>query len=344
MKQTSTATRSMASNTYSELDLALVNALQVDPRAEWTQVAQALTVQPATLARRWDRLRERGHAWIALTAGHRYEQVASTAFVRLGCAAADQAGLADALAAEPAVATIATTMGSEQFLLDVFLPDLPALRSYLGDRLPGLPGIRTVSSMLVTRVHRAGTQWRLGALDAEQLRHLYPGTHPWASPFAIDEVDRDLIAALTEDGRMSWAALGGRAGVSAPTARRRVTRLLRADIIELRCEVVQPIVGPAVQVTYLMRLPADQLDAAGSFLAGQPQCRMAATIAGPHNLIATLWLSTAAEVTRFERTLRKQVPGLQVDDRIVHLRAIKRVGHVLDEHEASCRVVPLSVW
>jgi DNA-binding Lrp family transcriptional regulator len=334
----------MPSNTLSELDLALVNALQIDPRAEWSRVAGALAVQPATVARRWERLRHGGRAWIALTAGHRYEQVASTAFVRIGCEAADQAALAEVLAAEPAVATIATTMGSEPFLLDVFLPDLPALRSYVGDRLPGLPGVRTVSSMLVTRVHRAGTQWRLGALDAEQLRHLHHGQHPWASPFAIDDVDRDLIAALTQDGRMSWTALGGHAGVSAPTARRRVTHLLEADIIELRCEVAQPIVGPAVQVTFLMRLSADLLDTAGAVLAGHPQCRLAATVAGPHNLIATLWLGTAADVTRFERTLRAQVPGLEVDDRIVHLRAVKRVGHVLDEHEASRRVVPLSVW
>jgi DNA-binding Lrp family transcriptional regulator len=143
---------------------------------------------------------------------------------------------------------------------------------------------------------------------------------------------------------MSWAALGEIAGVSAPTARRRISRLTRADVIELRCEVAQPIVGPAVQVTLLMRVPADRIDAAGGVLAGVPHCRLAASVTGRQNLIATLWLSTAGDIPRVERTLLSQVRGLEVDDRIVHLRAIKRAGHVLDAAEASRRVVPLAVW
>jgi hypothetical protein len=36
-----------------ELDLALVNALQISPRAPWTEVATALEVDAATVARRW---------------------------------------------------------------------------------------------------------------------------------------------------------------------------------------------------------------------------------------------------------------------------------------------------
>ncbi|GAA3680129.1 Lrp/AsnC family transcriptional regulator [Nocardioides ginsengisoli] len=334
----------MESNAFSELDLALLNALQVDPRAEWSRMAAALGVQPATLARHWEGIRARGLAWIALTAGHRYEQVASSAFVRVGCAAEDRAALTEALAEEPEAATVAATMGSHQFLLDVLVPDLTTLRGYLDERLPRLPGVRDIDSLLITRVYRAGTQWRLGTLDPDQLRHLHRGPDTWASPFAVDDVDRALIAELTRDGRAGWAALGAATGISAPTARRRITRMIRADVIELRCEVAQPIVGPAVQVTFLMRVPGDRLDAAGGVLGAMPRCRLAAAVAGPQNLLATLWLSTAADINRVERTVLGQVPGLEVHDRIVHLRAVKRVGHVLDTEEASRRVVPLAVW
>lgn len=47
----------------SELDLALVNALQISPRAPWTELAKALDIDAATVARRWERLRTAGHAW-----------------------------------------------------------------------------------------------------------------------------------------------------------------------------------------------------------------------------------------------------------------------------------------
>ena len=51
----------------SEEDLALVHALQIAPRVAWNDAARILDTHPATLAARWERLRERGVAW---TTGH----------------------------------------------------------------------------------------------------------------------------------------------------------------------------------------------------------------------------------------------------------------------------------
>jgi hypothetical protein len=75
-----------------------------------------------------------------------------------------------------------------------------ALRAYVGDTLPGLPGVRDLTSSLVTRVYRAGTQWRLRTLDPEQLRHLHRGAQSQESPFAVDDVDRAPIAAPATAG------------------------------------------------------------------------------------------------------------------------------------------------
>ncbi|MFJ8440171.1 AsnC family protein [Kitasatospora griseola] len=47
-----------------ELDLALVDALRVDPRAPWSRLAAPLGVDPATLSRRWARLTADGDAWV----------------------------------------------------------------------------------------------------------------------------------------------------------------------------------------------------------------------------------------------------------------------------------------
>jgi DNA-binding Lrp family transcriptional regulator len=142
----------------------------------------------------------------------------------------------------------------------------------------------------------------------------------------------------------SWANLATRCGTTPPTARRRVERLLDADIVELRCEVAQPALGPALQVTFLMTTPVEDLDEAGAVLASMPQCRLAASVIGPHNLVATVWLANAVQVTRFEQALRQRLPHVQVDDRLVTLRTLKRAGHVLDQAHRSERVVPLAVW
>ena len=48
-----------------ELDLAVVNCLQLSPRASWTLVGEALDVDPVTVARRWQRLSSAGIAWVS---------------------------------------------------------------------------------------------------------------------------------------------------------------------------------------------------------------------------------------------------------------------------------------
>jgi DNA-binding Lrp family transcriptional regulator len=331
------------SNIVSELDLALVNALQLQPRADWGHLARALGVTPATAARRWRRLESEGLAWVAITAGHRHEAVASSAFVLVGCSTRDQTAVADALAREAPVATMATTMGDRQLLLDVLLPDLPSLRDYLGGALLEVPGVRDVSALLATRIYRAGSDWRIGALDRGQQQHL----DDWrlgATPFVIDDVDRALIAELTRDARSSWSELAIRCDISAPTARRRVTRLLEGEVVELRCELADVLSGPTVHVTFLAEVDGSRLDAAGAYLSGLPKCRLAAAVVGRENLLATMWFASASEIAQFEAALTGKVPGLRVRDRIVHLRTVKRVGHVLDAEQRSREVVPLAVW
>jgi DNA-binding Lrp family transcriptional regulator len=46
-----------------------------------------------------------------------------------------------------------------------------------------------------------------------------------------DELDRQIVACLTEEGRLSFAEVGERVGLSAPAVKRRVDRLRRDGVI-----------------------------------------------------------------------------------------------------------------
>jgi DNA-binding IclR family transcriptional regulator len=52
--------------------MALINALQLRPRASWTELGRSLGVDPVTVARRWSRLAERGEAWVSFSPGRRF--------------------------------------------------------------------------------------------------------------------------------------------------------------------------------------------------------------------------------------------------------------------------------
>lgn len=56
----------------------------------------------------------------------------------------------------------------------------------------------------------------------------------------LDDIDRSLLEALTEDARASFAALGSRVGLSAPAVKRRVDRLVDRGIISGFTIVVDP--------------------------------------------------------------------------------------------------------
>src|SRR5689334_25352106 len=64
-----------------ELDLEIVNALQINPRAEWSRIADALGLSGPTVARRWNTLAELGQAWITPAPGQRYLSAGWSAFI-----------------------------------------------------------------------------------------------------------------------------------------------------------------------------------------------------------------------------------------------------------------------
>ena len=57
---------------------------------------------------------------------------------------------------------------------------------------------------------------------------------------SLDDIDRSLLDALTEDARASFAALGSRVGLLAPAVKRRVDRLVERGVISGFTVVVDP--------------------------------------------------------------------------------------------------------
>ncbi|MCU6479971.1 Lrp/AsnC family transcriptional regulator [Arthrobacter sp. A2-55] len=336
----------MESNTASELDLALLNALQVSPRADWQQVGTALGVSAATVARRWDSLHGRGLAWVGLTMGHRRSQEIASAFALVTCVG-DPKVVAARLAREREVATIARTMGSHDLLLDILVHDLESLRRYLAIGLARIEGVGAVVSYPITTIFTTGSRWRVRALEPNQVRQLSGGALPGSPRFTtnLDRLDHQLIGALTEDARLSWTELATQCATSAPTARRRIQRLFSSGVIELRCELATPLVGPAIQVTFFLQLPSPSIQEAGKLIAAMSKCRLAASVVDRSNLVATMWFSSPAEIEPFEALLLSAFPQLAVNERIVHLHPVKRIGHLLDAQDrATGEVVPLAAW
>jgi DNA-binding Lrp family transcriptional regulator len=324
-----------------EDDLALVEALQRDPRAPWTAVADVVGTNAVTASRRWERLRAAGAAWVTGTPGPGSHHAQVLAYVDVTCLPSEKTRVAQELARDAHALSVDITAGGRDLMLTVAAVDLPTLGGYLLERLDRVPGVTGTRARIATRLYTEGSLWRLGVLPSTGV----PGVPmPVTRRAVLDEVDRELMSALGVDGRASYAALASATGISQPTARRRVDRLISSGAVLLRTEVAAPLAGLPVTVVLSADAPAGRLDDIATRLGRLRHVRLSATLAGTPSLLLVAWLSSLEEVHRFEQDLVHQIPEVDVVDRLVVLRAVKRMGHLLDLEGRCTETVRMDVW
>ncbi|MFK0003206.1 Lrp/AsnC family transcriptional regulator [Paenarthrobacter sp. NPDC090522] len=327
-----------------ELDLEIVNALQINPRAEWSRIADALGLSAPTVARRWSSLAEQGQAWITPAPGPRYLNAGWSAFIHLSSAPGDSQALIERVCAEPAFGTVSLVTGSHDLFVDCFASSHEELMDIVTGSFPQLPGVTHREVVFVTKLYRQASEWRSGTLEPARARLVSavpPAEQPGYSP---DHLDAALLVELAKDGRASWAELGASCGVSPQTARRRVERFLATGYITLRCDASTAAQQGLREVTLVLNVPAQYVDDVGRYFAGLGNCRLSAQVLGAQNLLVTLWVRDYLEAQAYEHELAQRAPGSLVISRQAVVRTYKRLGHLLDASGRSTSVVPLPLW
>ena len=328
-----------------ELDLALVDALRVDPRAPWSRLAAPLGVDPATLSRRWARLTATGDAWVTCYPSADRIGYGLTALLEVECQADRVGEVAARLAQDAQAASIEVVTGSADLLLTVAALDTASLTRYVLDRVGVLPGVLRTRTSLVERTLREGSRWQDGALDAEQREAILRTPAPPAGgPGRGVALDRSLLLALGADARMPYAELAQRTGVPASTARRWLTELRDSGRLVLRCDASPRLTGHPVGVLLWLDLPAARLEAAADWLAELQQTRMCVLTVGAANLALYVMIRHLPELRRFEEELGNRLPEAVIRDRQVTLRTVKLVGRLLDPEGRATGYVPIELW
>jgi len=314
-----------------EIDLALIHALQVWPRAPWRAIGTALGVDPATAARRWQRLVDDRLAWLVVRPSA--QQLApdrDATLVRLACRPGSAAAVATGIAEREDVLAVDVLAGADAVAAIVLGRGLAPLHDAVERLGAQHPDVTAARPAFLSAVHREDAQWRLQVLSPAQQVHLaIPGTDTaGAGRPPRPEVVAELTAALGEDARMSLAELGGRLGTSEVTARRLLDRALRTQSIRLGCDVVAPAVGAGRAV--LLEVEVDDPHGAGRAIAALSPVLRCATVVGPANLVLVARFVSLANLAGFETAAAALAPGWQVRDRATITHAVKRQGRLLD--------------
>ncbi|KAA9157333.1 Lrp/AsnC family transcriptional regulator [Amycolatopsis acidicola] len=322
-----------------ELDRLLVNALQVSPRASWTQVASVLGVDAVTVARRWERLRESGTAWVTAYVG-RPGWTGPLALVEIE-SAGNSLAVARRLVDDPECATIDITSGGRDLLLTVTAPDNTSLTDYLLHRLGSLEHARSVRTHIVTRVIAEGARWRLPDLTESQVARLTEPKAPAAATAAADltDTERAILDCLVEDARIPATELAARTGLPVRRARDLLRAMLRSRRVTLRTELQSRASGWPIYAWFFLRVPSTATDKISPRLGSLPEIRTVLQVAGPSNVIMAVWLRELPDVSRLEAAIEGQLRDVEIIDRSVVLRTTKRIGVVLDDEGRRVRTV-----
>jgi DNA-binding Lrp family transcriptional regulator len=329
-----------------EVDLMVIDALQLNPRASWAQLGEVLDVAPITVARRWQRLADSGRAWVNVGIGTEPPSPVVLAVIELSCRPGTAADIGRSLAQLPQVLTVEQTTGEFDTILVVATPSLTTLSEFLFDRLSQHSGINHMRSHVCTRLF-GGTTWRLGVLNATQTQSMLAGQRRSGlarehRAFGVE--DRDLLRALGADGRAGVTELSVALGTSTQTVARRLTALRSSGQLVFRCDLARPLAGWHGLVLLRIEVPDEDLDHAGRVLGAWRENRLCVAVASTPNLFAMFGLRATGDVTSLTGRLRKELPQARLVERCLILRQIKVYGKLLDDDGCATATVPVDPW
>ncbi len=333
--------------TVDELDLRIVHALQISPRAPWSLVAAVTEVDRATVMRRWRRMEEAGAGWITCYPVETAEP--TVAFVEISCTHGQTLRVAARLALDPHAASVNASAGNRDLLLEVITRDQRDQSRYVLERLAVVDGISEVRTHQSAAYYRDASQWRLGLLDSAAERRLAAldagsAATPQAAPGprAFSDAQRELARELAVDPRASVADLATRLGVSRATAHRRLAGLLAGNPI-MRVELARPLTPWPVSAAFFLRCPADKIDLTAQALSKVREVRAVMVTLGPHNLFVAAWVRSVSQVYLLEAQLAARMPHVQITDRSFVTRPVKLMGQLLNEDGMRTGTVPIDL-
>jgi Lrp/AsnC family transcriptional regulator, regulator for asnA, asnC and gidA len=156
----------------------------------------------------------------------------------------------------------------------------------------------------------------------------------------LDKLDRELIAALKEDGRMSFKDLGDRLAVAEGTVRNRLNRLLESNIIHIGPIVDQTKIGYRLNVWIGVRCRPGTFRGVAQEFAKLHAVRYVGAATGAYDVICEAIFLSQAEMLAFLEEELPKIDGVTETQTSVVLE-ITKLGYEWELREEDVRRSPI---
>ncbi|KNB54228.1 Lrp/AsnC family transcriptional regulator [Streptomyces caatingaensis] len=315
--------------TLDATDRALVHALQIDGRAPFRLIGEALGVSENTVARRYRRLRTAGV--LRVVGGVDGTRLGGSAWtIRLRCTPDAAVALADALAARPDTSYVHLLSGGTEISCSVQTSDADESEALLLHRLPRTARVTSVSAHLLLGRYALPSTWAgAAALTPEQAARLAPPPVDDTGDITLLPADRPLLEHLARDGRASHAELAAATGRPESTVRRRLAALRAAGVLVLLIDIPPAALGFRTEARLWMSVRPSRLTAVAEELARHPEVSLVALTTGPTNLLAAVNCRDTQALSRYLTERVAALDAIRSMETAPVIRTVKRAGALL---------------
>lgn len=139
----------------------------------------------------------------------------------------------------------------------------------------------------------------------------------------LDEIDRRIIAELQLDGRLSYAQLAPRVGLSQAATRQRVQRLLERGLMQI-VAVTDPVqLGYGVQALVAISATGD-ITACADALAELDQVDYVVIVAGRYDILAEVVCRSTADLLTLVNEGIRTIDGVASTEILSYLKLVKQ--------------------
>lgn len=127
----------------------------------------------------------------------------------------------------------------------------------------------------------------------------------------LDRLDREILAVLQEDARLTNRAIAARVGSSEPTVRRRIDRMLGAGAVKIVAVASPFALGYGVIAILGLQIDRGYQPQIEQALHALPEVRFVGLTIGSYDLILEAWLPGSEALLAFLSDQLGSLPGIQ---------------------------------
>ncbi|OIJ65418.1 Lrp/AsnC family transcriptional regulator [Streptomyces mangrovisoli] len=285
-----------------ETDLAIVRGLQEDGRLTYETLAQQVGLSRPAARMRVQRLQETGAVRVVAIVHPAVRRLTASAHLAIDTDGA-ATPVAREIAALPQAPFVTLTSGRRSIMAELRTAGFAELERTI-EHIRALKGVRTVDPLVATR-------------------HVKDPYLLTAEPTATvqDEVDEQILTELEADGRLPFAELAGRVGLSAGATRSRTLRLLDGGVAKVVALVRPEVLGMGYLCGFSLRVDGPAAPAAER-VARLERVTFLSACLGRAELVGTI---TAESFGALRTTLEemRELPAVREMESWLHLELVK---------------------